>query len=62
MTRDVGDDPMTAIPWPSACVFQPETPPGYSRFVANKRQSAIRPDGHRAVEALLSLTLAFEFG
>jgi hypothetical protein len=49
---------MTAIPWPSACVFQPETPPGYSRFVANK----IRPDGHRAVEALLSLTLAFEFG
>jgi hypothetical protein len=36
MTRDVGDDPMTAIPWPSACVFQPETPPGYSRFVANK--------------------------
>jgi hypothetical protein len=60
MTRDVGDDPITAIPWLSADIFQPETPPGYRRFVANKQQNAIRPDGHRAVKALLSLTLAFE--
>src|ERR1041385_1120160 len=39
---------------PSACVSQPTTHPGGSRFVANKDSNAIRPNGHRTVEALFS--------
>jgi hypothetical protein len=29
-------------------------PPGYAAFVENKGETAIRPNGHRTVEALFS--------
>jgi hypothetical protein len=62
MSRDVGDDQMTAILWPSACISQPETPPGYSCFVANKSQSDIRPSDDRAVEAISRPAFGVVFG
>lgn len=37
----------------SLCLLSPlHSPPGGKRFVANKRSSAIRPNGHRTVESL----------
>jgi hypothetical protein len=59
---DVGDDPMWAILWPSADVSQPETPPGICAFVANKRQTAIRPSDDRAVEAISRPAFGVDFG
>jgi hypothetical protein len=44
--------------WQSSCdpllVSLSQTPPTHRGFVENKGQSAIRPSGHRAVEALFS--------
>jgi hypothetical protein len=36
MTRDVGDDPMTAILQPSACVSQPAPHPGVDVLLQTK--------------------------
>jgi hypothetical protein len=49
MTRDVGDDGDFCSPLP---MYVCQIPTPHRRFVENKRQSAIRPSGHRAVEAL----------
>jgi hypothetical protein len=50
MSRDVGDDPIPAI-----------LQPGGRCFVANKRRSAIRPIGHRAVEGFYFLVFSIAF-
>jgi hypothetical protein len=48
------NDPFTNFCGPLPASLS-QTPPGGIRFVANKRRSAIRPSGHRAVEAALAL-------
>jgi hypothetical protein len=47
-------------PQPSACVPSARDPPPPYRFVENKSQSAIRPNGHRTVEALFLSFLPVE--
>jgi len=51
MTRDVGDSGDSCSPLPMSLS---QTPTPHRTFVENKHQSAIRPSGHRAVEALFS--------
>jgi hypothetical protein len=50
MSRDFGDRRASRAMALCLCTLS-QTPTPHRRFVENKSKSAIRPDGHRAVEA-----------
>jgi hypothetical protein len=57
MSRDVGDDPMSAILQPSACILQPDPTRGGDVLLQIKGRSTIRQPYDRLVEALFGLLL-----